>query len=219
MDTLVLIDGDNIGESYVPAIFQEAKAFVSEEDRCEIHCFGTPSGNKNSWKDAIYKYGVEYHYCPSTNRRAGKPDLNTCDIALTNIATEKLYENPELKTIIFVTNDKDYVPFATRIRSKFRKRALMFYTEQDDSAVEYYDDAVLLSKERAEKAILISCIESLLEKHPQVFLNVLKFALKRRGVDYGEKAIKEYLGDMFQRFPTLQKKYVLKSNRITRIVN
>ncbi len=244
MKILILIDGDNIDDSYVPTICKEAGSFMEEGDFYEIHCFGDFVKRKQSWKDACYVYGVQLHYVPGMERQKGKPDPNTSDIALTGFAVKKLYENPEIKTVIIVANDKDYAPLAKIIMEEHNKKAVMFYTQANDTAVSFYDKAVLLKSEdkvaeppEVEKSddneqsfeisdyrvftTLTNCIEKLFEKNPQkVLLSELGPVLKEHNIRYG-KSVGKYLTEMFEKFHILSKCYVLKlgdkKDRIERI--
>ena len=142
MEKIILfVDADNISESYTQRIYEKALAFG---DVYEAHCFGDFVRRKEKWEQAYYQYKMQLHYIPSMDKQKGKPDPNTSDIALTTVAMQKMYECPEVDAYILVTNDKDYIPLAKVVREKFHKKAVMFYTQQNDRAVLSYDEAVFL---------------------------------------------------------------------------
>lgn len=233
MKTLVLIDGDNIDESYVPVISKEVGAYLGEGEFYEIHCFSDFVKRKQAWKDAYFIYGVQLHYIPGMEKQKGKPDPNTSDIALTGFAVKKLYEVPELENVIIVANDKDYAPLAKIIMEEYQKTAVMFYTQPNDTAAKYYSKALLLNgveksdevteESDNDKAVvepanselktfitLTNCIEELFDKNPQrVLLAELGPALKEKGLKYG-KSVGKFLKDMFDKFTVLNEEYVLK---------
>ncbi|MDE7257344.1 MAG: NYN domain-containing protein [Clostridia bacterium] len=243
MKTLVLIDGDNIDESYVPAVCKETGAYLDEGEFYEIHCFSDFVKRKQSWKDAYFIYGVQLHYIPGMEKQKGKPDPNTSDIALTGFAVKKLYEVPELENVIIVANDKDYAPLAKIIMEEHQKNAIMFYTQSNDTAANYYSKSILLNGtekteevSKQEEAVsdsgssefrtfitLTNCIEDLFNKNPQrVLLAELGPALKEKGLKYG-KSVGKFLTEMFERYPVLNDEYVLrlsdKKDRIERVAD
>ena len=228
MKVLILIDGDNIDENFVPAIYKEAGSYLQQDDIFEAHCFCDFLKKKQNWRTAFCEYGVQLHYIPGFDKQKGKPDPNTSDIALTAFAVKKLYENPELETVIVVANDKDYVPLAKVIMEEHNKRAVMFYTQANDTAVKCYTKAVLLkgesqetqkpkkaatskaseSSQSATESLLVNCIEELFEVDDEVLLAELGPILKEKKIKYN--SLGKYLEDMFDQFPALRKKYVLK---------
>lgn len=215
MTTLLLIDGDNIGESYVPVICHEAKAYMGGNDVCETYYFHSSPQNLNREK-LTYGYGVQIIDCPVTSKKR-KTDLNTTDISLAVFLTEQLYECSDLKRVILVANDKDYVPLAARVRFKFRKTVIMFYTAPKDTATNYYDAAVLLDKEKYDKEVLVSSIEHLFEKYTQkVNFSKLKLELQKKDVSLDGKTPREYLNEMFEKFPELAENYVIYKHSIFR---
>lgn len=237
MKTIILIDGDNINESYTFEILKEARNFIEENEQFEIHCFGDFVKRKQSWKQSYYEYGVQLHYIPSMDKQRGKPDPNTSDIALTGFAVKKLCENPDLHTCIIVANDKDYAPLAKIIMEEFHKKAIMFYSEPNDKAAVYYSGSVLLKGadvhqqrvvcEEKTDAIeepdfikLSNCINEQFIKTPQqVLLSELGPILKDNGIKY--KSLGKYLEDMFDKYSILKEQYTLilgdKKDRIERI--
>lgn len=219
MNTLILIDGDNIEESCASKIQKEAERFVNEGEFSEIHCFCDFPRRKQSWQEAYLCYGATLHMIPGTKRQ-GESDPNTSDISLVLFAQKKLYESPDLQTVIVVANDKDYVALAKTIREDFHKTAVMFYTEPKDSAVDSFSDAVFIGDDNKVAEALTCCIENLFEKYPKrIFLNILDVALRKRGIYCNGKPIEEFLADMFRRFPALSDRYELKKGRIIRTVN
>lgn len=147
--TIIFVDGDNVDESYTQKIFDEAKAFG---EVYEAHCFCDFVKRKQRWEEAYREYKMQLHYVPGMEKHKGKPDPNTSDIALTVYAVNKLHENPDIDTCIIAANDKDYIPLAKTVREYFRKKVVMFYTEQDDKAVSSYDEAILLKEKAPTKA-------------------------------------------------------------------
>lgn len=245
MKLLILIDGDNIDEIYTPKIVEESCRYVDEGEWCEWHCFGDFVKRKQSWRTAFYEYGVQLHYIPGMDKQKGKPDPNTSDIALTSFAVKKLCENPDLQICIIVANDKDYAPLAKVIMEEFHKKAIMFYTQQSDKAISCYNEAVLLKSENLynlntesdNKAIPVNPSEEATEKliglvytanvlvelfknSTTVLLSELGPILKDKRIKYG-RSLGKYLEDMFNQFPILKQRYILKlgdkKDRIERI--
>lgn len=245
MKTIILIDGDNIDESYTLEILKEAERFVEDDEHFEIHCFGDFVKRKQTWRQSCYEYGVQLHYVPGIDKQKGKPDPNTSDIALTGFAVKKLYEKPELQVFIIVANDKDYAPLAKIIMEEFDKTAVMFYTEPNDTASDYYNEAVLLKNDAAKivmsengqhaKSVAIeetntdfddcilvaNLIREQFKNSKVVLLSELAPILKDNGIKYGKSAGK-YLEELFNRFPVLKEHFVLKlgdkKDRIERVV-
>lgn len=247
MRTLVLIDGDNIDDCYVPVICNEiCPAYVEENEFYEMHSFGDFVKRKQSWKDACFVYGVQLHYIPGTDKQKGKPDPNTSDIALTGFAVKKLYEVPDLENVIIVANDKDYAPLAKIIMEEHQKKAIMFYTQENDTAKHYYSKAVLLKsleEKEEEKPVaakpaktepvigtefkkfitLTNCIEELFNKNSQrVLLAELGPVLIDKGLKYDKTSgVGKFLKEYFEKFPLLKEEYVLilgdKKDRIERV--
>lgn len=231
----LFIDGDNIDESYTDCISEACKAFG---EVYEAHCFSDFVQRKQRWETAYRKYGIELHYIPGSEKRRGKPDPNTSDIAMALYIAEKLYERPEIDVYIIVANDKDYIPLAKMIREKFRKKAIMFYNEENDSAVTSYDATVLLRKDcdsetlplkteavkevEPVKAITVAednqnyatlvklmyCIEEQFEKQGDVLLAEFGPVLKPAGVVYG-KYLGKFLSQMFDKYSILKEHYRL----------
>ncbi len=247
MKSIILIDGDNICESYVPQIVKEVgERYVEKGEYFEVHCFGDFVKRKQSWQQACYKYGVQLHYVPSIEKqKKNQPDPNTSDIALTGFAIKRLYEKPDLEVFIIVANDKDYVPLAKMLMEEFGKTAVIFYSEPNDTAAEYYNEAVLLKLENAiqsqpndtEKSsakvektdadidnfiIVASSISKQFKDSNSKFVLLAELApiLKEQGIKYG-KSIGKYLEKMFTKFPELKEYYTLKtgnsSDRIEKV--
>lgn len=219
---IVFIDGDNIDESYTQKIFEEAQAYG---EVYEAHCFSDFVKRKQRWEAAYSQYRMQLHYVPGSEKQKGKPDPNTSDIAMTVLAIEKLYEIPDLETCIIVANDKDYIPLAKAVREKFHKKAVMFYTQQNDKAVNSYDEAVLLQEKENAPAVvkpaedpaiynfeafceLIGCIDEQIKNNDKVLLANLGPKLKDKGIIY--ESLQNYLKEMFKRYPILEQHYVLK---------
>lgn len=146
---IIFVDGDNLDESYTQKIFDEASALG---EVFEVHCFCDFVKRKQRWEEAYREYNMQLHYVPGMEKHKNKPDPNTSDIALTVYAVNKLHENPDIDTCVIVANDKDYIPLAKTIKEYFRKKVVMFYTEQDDKAVHSYDKAILLKDKPQTKA-------------------------------------------------------------------
>lgn len=236
MNTIVLIDGDNINESYTPVIFKEVgERYVESGEHFEVHCFCDFVKRKQSWQQSCYKYGVQLHYVPSIDKqKKSQPDPNTSDIALTGFTIKRLYEKPDLEVFVIVANDKDYVPLAKMIMEELGKRAVIFYSEPNDTASEYYNEAVLLKLENAIPSkpndtqnqsanggktdsadfdcfiTVASIISEQLKNSKCVLLAELAPVLKEKGIKYG-KSIGKYLDGMFSKFPDLRKYYILKT--------
>ncbi|MBD5632228.1 MAG: NYN domain-containing protein [Clostridia bacterium] len=220
---ILFVDGDNIDESYTQKIFEEAQDYG---EVYEAHCFSDFLKRKQRWEEAYSQYKMQLHYIPGSEKQKGKPDPNTSDIAMTVLAIEKLYELPELETCIVVANDKDYIPLAKAVREKFHKKAVMFYTQQNDKAVNSYDEAVLLQeKENAPTAIkpaedpeiygvatfcdLLITIEDLFKNSNEVLLANLGPILKNdKHIHYD--SLGDYLKKMFNYYSLLNDNYVLK---------
>ncbi len=239
---LVIIDADNIDESYVPIIKDKAECYLNQDDLYEMHSFGDFVKRKQSWRDAYYKYGVQPHYIPGMDRQKGKPDPNTSDIALTAFVMKKLYEQPEIEVVIIVANDKDYAPLAKIIMEEHFKTAIMLYTQPNDSAAQYYSYSELLKNSEPVKKIietatpqndlhntesnnfnickLIVCIEDLFKNNGCCLLAELGPILKENGFDYG-KSLGGFLKNTFTQNHFLNEQYTLKlgdkKDRIERI--
>ena len=138
---LILVDGDNIDETYTDRIFEKASEYG---EIYEAHCFCDFVMKKKRWDRAYTKYMTSLHFIPGSDKKKGKPDPNTSDIALATFAVKKLYQSPEIDTCIIVSNDKDFIPLAKTIRADFHKKAVMFYSQQADKAIESYNSAVCL---------------------------------------------------------------------------
>lgn len=243
MKVILLIDGDNIDESYTTKLMEAAQTFG---DVYEAHCFSDFVKRKQGWKSAYSEYKIQLHYIPGSEKQKGKPDPNTSDIALAIFAMERLYELPDIDICIIAANDKDYIPLAKAIREKFHKKAVMLYTQQSDKAVTSYDEAVLLCDNEIpptqndgvataagslvtdanefyqfKYAVKVAnCIEEHMTGKSCVYLSFLGPYITATGIEYGE-SLGRYLDKLFNTYPWLSDKYTLKlgdkKDRIERI--
>ncbi len=243
---LLLIDGDNIDESYTNVILEKALEYGKIFD---VHCFADFVKRKQKWDVAYYECKTELHYIPGVSKQKGKADPNTSDIALTAFTVLKLVECPEIDVCIIVANDKDYVPLAKTIREKFHKKAVMFYTQANDKAIVSYDASEFL-KLKAEEVkqpepklelpapkqtaiilpaendycdanslfILTKNVEGLLAEKGKALLSELGPKLKDDGINYSN--LGTYLKKMFERYDFLNNLYELitgdKYDRVVR---
>lgn len=140
---ILLVDADNINESYTQRIYEKALEFG---EIYEAHCFGDFVSRKEKWEQAYYQYKMQLHYIPGmgVGKKKGQPDPNTADIALTAFAIQKMLQCQDIDICILVANDKDYIPLAKFVREQLHKKAVMFYTQQNDRAILSYDKSVYL---------------------------------------------------------------------------
>lgn len=137
---IIFIDGDHIGETYSSAIFENASLYG---EIAEAHCFADFTQKGNDWVKSSYKYRIEIHHVPTIKKQADGTDPNTSDIALTCEVVDKLFTREDIATYIIVSNDKDYMPLAKKIRF-YGKKAVSFYTQKNDQTIIAFDDCKIL---------------------------------------------------------------------------
>ncbi len=104
----LLIDGENVSASHMPAIMDHAKRLGEPLARCVVGDFC--ANRLSDWADIAPGYALETYF-----QRSGGKNKNSADIALTIRAMDLLAEG-RFGSFLVVSSDRDFAPLALRLR-------------------------------------------------------------------------------------------------------
>ncbi len=179
-NAILLIDGDNISGSLADSIYEAAKEYGKIK---ETHIFANFKGADTEWSLAAYRHAMAIHHLPVIIAKK-----NITDIGLTIVAMEKLFTAPDIEVYIIASNDSDYMPLASEIRS-LGKTAVNLYTTKDNiQQLTAYDTSRFVEKTKVsqedsarELATAVALIvEVNIKKTGRVMLNKLSQEFKKK---------------------------------------
>lgn len=184
----VLIDMENVSQSYAEGIFQELSNYGDTPIR---RIYGNFEA-KNDWHDACVKYSLKTIH--QINNTKGK---NASDSSLIIDAMDILYRDSFIDGFVLVSSDSDFTGLARRIRESSKEVIGMGEKKTPDSLVKScsifkYLETLLPSDANQGvifdmKELSEEIKEIVAEKNGKIYISQLKEQLIKRDPSFDEK--------------------------------